>query len=205
MTLQKGSSLKFFWVIPSFLCGYFVASFVDLSHLSHWASQSLLMKDPIDAKVKVAEKPVELPKPKFEFYTLLAKSERRPSSTSKPISTVSTEKTPQSSSQIAIAAAPKSVDKPLVAENKLVKPTLKENETYWLQLASFKARNDAEKMKVALILKGFDVTVANTSLAQGGWFRVLVGPYQSKSEAEKTQLAIANQEHIKGMVRKWNA
>lgn len=205
MILQKGSSLKFFWVIPSFLCGYFVASFFDLSHLSHWASQSLLMKDPIDSKLKVAEKPADLPKPKFEFYTLLAKSESKLSSTSRPVSKASIEPTsPPPISQVAIAAT-KPVEKPLVTESKLLKPTLKENEAYWLQLASFKAKNDAERMKVALILKGFDVTVASTSLAQGAWFRVLVGPYQSKSEAEKTQLAIASQEHIKGMVRKWNA
>lgn len=216
MILRKSSSFKFFWLIPSFFCGYLVASFLDLSHFAQWAYQGIFMKSALNPNIKIAEKPPELPKPKFEFYTMLAKSEK-PTLLNPPQLRVPPPGPPSShenqiksqvaslSKEIEKASIAKETEKALIADKKISNSLPRDNDRYWLQVASFKVKNDAERMKAALILKGFDVTITNTSFSQGGWFRVLIGPYQTKGEAEKIQLAVANQEHIKGMVRKWDA
>ncbi|WP_019218251.1 SPOR domain-containing protein [Legionella tunisiensis] len=75
-------------------------------------------------------------------------------------------------------------------------------ESYLLQLASFKNKQEAERLKAALTLKGFDVHVAMSSQQQGNWFRVILGPFHSRGDAEKARMSIARSERITGMIRK---
>jgi cell division protein FtsN len=71
-----------------------------------------------------------------------------------------------------------------------------------VQVASFKARQDAEHMKGLLILKGFEVTVAPISTpTQGNWFRVIIGPYPNRVLALKAQGILAKTQRLRGMVR----
>ncbi|MGM9454864.1 SPOR domain-containing protein [Legionella bozemanae] len=72
---------------------------------------------------------------------------------------------------------------------------------FLVQVASFKARKDAEQMKGTLILKGFSVYIIPVSHAtKGNWFRVVVGPYPNRALAQQAQMVLARNEHLNGMV-----
>jgi cell division protein FtsN len=188
----SSSTKSLFWMLTSFLCGYLTAAVFDFASLSSWVRANLLTKQNKEkAKVHVVAKQAELPpKPKFEFYTLLAKDKGALVPLKQP--TASEQMKPKTL-QTATAAVSES-SAPL-AENS-------SKESYLIQIASFKNRQDAEHMKAELTLKGFDVRIVNTSQQQGNWFRVIVGPFNSRLSAEKAQLALMQSEHIKGMIRK---
>jgi cell division protein FtsN len=181
-------SKQLFWVFTSFLCGYLTAAVFDFASLSSWIKTNLLMKQAKEkVKVQHVAKQVELPKPKFEFYTLLAKDH----------SPVPLNQSVASAQQKPVAAAAQT-------STAAVPPVLRKSdkESYVIQIASFKSRQDAERMKAMLTLKGFDVSIVSISQQQGNWFRVIVGPFSSQLAAEKVQLALSQSERIKGMIRK---
>ena len=170
-------------ILVSFFFGYLTASFMDLDKLGHWINTQLLTEHEVKpvAAPAVAAVPT---KPKFEFYTLLA-NEKGPSSA--PTASVpAPSQTAAVPAQVAVAkaAAPQATTGP-----------------YVVQVASFKARADAEQMKGLLTLKGFDVEVVPLVQAQGNWFRVVVGPYLNKETAQKAQITLAKTERLNGMVR----
>ncbi len=72
---------QFLVIIVTFLFGYITASFLDVQTISQWVNtQVLAQHDDEKAPTKVAQEHKQVPpKPKFEFYTLLA-NERGPAS-----------------------------------------------------------------------------------------------------------------------------
>lgn len=91
---------------------------------------------------------------------------------------------------------------PKVVTAKPIAPTPPKSGTFVVQVAAFKARNDAEHMKGLLILKGFEVSVIPSNTAsQGLWFRVVIGPYPNRVLAQKAQVILAKTERLNGMVR----
>ncbi|MDI9817934.1 MULTISPECIES: SPOR domain-containing protein [unclassified Legionella] len=208
-TRQKNSTPRqFFWVLASFLCGYLTASIFDFNSVNHWVHQNILAKEEPQPKAKEIARQKELPKPKFEFYTLLTKDHRASVPLPKPVLTTPAQlvEKPQNGTPAAVVTAnpvatvstAPPISKPLLSPGK-------QKESYLVQLASFKSNHDAERLKAALILKGFDVRIAVAPPQQGGWFRVILGPYTSRLEAEKIQVEVARSEHLKGMVRKLDA
>ncbi len=148
------------------------------------------------------------PKPKFEFYTLLEKGEKAtpktaPANKSAPATQQTAPVTTAAiTSQAAVQQARSSHHPELVkvAEGKPLPPVSKSN--YIIQVASFKARQDADRMKGLLILKGFAVTVVPVATPnKGNWFRVLVGPYPNRELAKNAQFMLARNEHLNGMIR----
>ena len=62
-----------------------------------------------------------------------------------------------------------------------------ESAAYLLQAASFRHRDDADAMRARLLLEGMQVAVNAVPRPGGGtWHRVLVGPFESKREMERT-------------------
>ena len=54
---------------------------------------------------------------------------------------------------------------------------------YLLQAGSFRKQDEADALRAELILAGFAATTSEVSLVgEDRWFRVLVGPYTSRSE-----------------------
>ncbi|WP_347252443.1 SPOR domain-containing protein [Legionella sp.] len=212
---QKSSAPKqLFWMLASFLSGYLAATVFDFTSLSSWVRTNILAHTNEKPAVKVAAKEPQVPKPKFEFYTLLAKDGSTPSPALRAV--VPAQPKPVTQSAPAIGNAPitpiKQVGVPskqpgavAVVESKPVASASASKDTYQIQIASFKKRQDAEHMKAALTLKGFDISVVPVSQPQGTWFRVIVGPFGSRTAAEKAQLTLAQSEHIKGMIRKMDA
>lgn len=212
-------------VIVTFLLGYLTASVVDIQTISHWMNTQVLAHheakpEPVKSTPQHAQVP---PKPKFEFYTLLA-NEKVPGSAqagsgatvnSKRDAVTKTAASPTnltsqtqqvSASAIAVAksnkekAQPPSAQVVKVAAGKPLMPIQKATRKYVLQVAAFKARQDAEHMKGMLILKGYSVNIVPVSHARGNWFRVVIGPYSNISLAHKAQMDVAKTERLKGMI-----
>ncbi len=114
----------------------------------------------------VAAKTIEkIPKPKFDFYTMLpeVKVEQPRSPSAAPIPK------PQ-------PATVANVSKPMHSTN------------YRLQLASFKSFHEADAMKARLALAGFTVEIQSAKLDNGTvWYRVQTPPLGSQQAALKMQ------------------
>ncbi len=206
---NSSSPKQLFWLLATFLCGYLAATVFDFTSLSSWVNTNILTKKKLGKpQAQVVAKEPDLPKPKFEFYTLLAKDRRNATQTQLakiqpdllPIKPQSPQSPTVAAKPVTTASmAPKS---PVVADGKPVAQNSATKDSYLIQLAAFKNRQDAEHMKAALTLKGFDVQVVTSSPQHGNWFRVIAGPFSSRAVAEKAQISLAQNERIKGMIRR---
>jgi cell division protein FtsN len=206
-------------IVVTFLLGYFTATIMDVQKLSQWINSEILAEhDPVKQPVKSAEqKQQAIPKPKFEFYTLLA-NEKGVSQTSNRQGNPqqiaqSTDNNQQQTVNKSISNAANDSVKAVGADanNRVVQVSearpvdnqqaMNRRGTYAVQVASFKTRQDAENMKAKLILKGYDVSVVPVSQPQGNWFRVVVGPYPDKSAAQSARINLAKTERLNGMIR----
>jgi cell division protein FtsN len=78
-------------------------------------------------------------------------------------------------------------------------------ESYLIQVGSFRSAHEAERMKASLVMKGFNVAVSTATQNSINWYRVIIGPFSSREQAQTAQQAFARSEHIVGMVRKMDA
>lgn len=118
-----------------------------------------------------------------------------------PVASSSTPTTRMAANQAPRIVPTQQLNRVPVASAKPVTP-LPSQANYIVQVASFKARNDAEHMKGLLILKGFEVNVMPvTTPNQGNWFRVVIGPYPNRALAQKAQIILSKTERLNGMVR----
>ncbi|MDP3267761.1 MAG: SPOR domain-containing protein [Legionella sp.] len=207
--------------LVSFLLGYLTASIFDMQTISTWMNKQVLAHNETQPQPVKKEQPhAQLPpKPKFEFYTLLA-NEKGPSSNShtnrgtapasngNPTQTASTHAVTSAVTNAHPIVTPKTTTaspvkvteaQPINAAQP--KTTTPNKGTYLIQVASFKTRQDAEHMKGLLILKGFNVTVVPVSQPGGNWFRVIIGPYSNRELAQKAQVTLARTERLNGMIR----
>ncbi|EHL32869.1 SPOR domain-containing protein [Legionella drancourtii] len=210
---------QFLVITITFLLGYFTATVFDIETITHWVNSQVLAhqeankapsKPPAQRQVAVP------PKPKFEFYTLLTNekvpnsekaSTAQASSTHTATNTTAVNAAMQTAINTAATSAVK-VTTPRVPQPSAVKtvdakpiaPTAGRG-AYSVQVASFKARQDAEHMKGLLTLKGFNVSVVPINHAHRGvWFRVVVGPYANRTLAQKAQIDLARNERLRGML-----
>lgn len=217
---QRGSILSQFMVLMvTFFLGYLAACFFDSAALSNWVNAQLAhhQEQKPDIPVKQAQ-PAVAAKPKFEFYTLLANEKVAGSAQTGANANANAAvgraveasvaasnnqvHTAQNASNPAAAINP---HPPVELSAKVVERRLQERVTsarggFAVQVASFKARRDAEHMKGMLTLKGFHVSVVPVTQAQGIWYRVVVGPYANRNLAQKAQFSLDRNERIRGMV-----
>lgn len=59
--------------------------------------------------------------------------------------------------------------------------------TYVLQVGSFRAFADADRMKARLALQGLQSTIQNVTIDDKAWHRVRLGPYTDLRELEQTR------------------
>ncbi|QMT61016.1 SPOR domain-containing protein [Legionella sp. PC997] len=225
---SRGAAPHQFLVITlTFLFGYLTASFLDIETVTKWVNSQVLAHNEIkreSTKQPAAQHAAIPPKPKFEFYTLLA-NEKVPNSqpnansaaslqsaanataatvaaATTPIAANSAVKTTVSVPTGAATTKPNVARLPVAANTiPVAKPATLDKGKYLVQVASFKARRDAEQMKGTLILKGFSVYIIPVSHAtKGNWFRVVVGPYSNRALAQKAQMILAKNERLNGMV-----
>lgn len=237
---RSSASNQFLIIAVTFLLGYFTATVCDIETISRWINTQVLAhhearKAPTKPQAQQqAETP---PKPKFEFYTLLA-NEKVPNSekaatTQQASANTTTSQTTSAATTVAvkatnptvaaqaqttpintaatssavktIASTSKPPQQPVAVKVAGAKPAMPAAATgrgmYSVQVASFKARHDAEHMKGLLTLKGFSVSVIPINHAtRGVWFRVVVGPYANRNLAQRAQMDLARNERLRGMI-----
>jgi cell division protein FtsN len=229
---QRGRLRSLMLALVSFFSGYLVASFVDLGRIVHWAGATKPENSQLEPVPDLASH--HTPKPKLEFYTLLTTNHAVSNSTapSTPavnpiaapvnVTTLVAKSTPAAPSIPTPSLTPHTNDLVLVkktatiASNKqaLVKPVAPKpiiaktsvvKTGYTIQVAALRTRQDAEKMKAAMLLKGLTVSV-NPVMSQGTtWYRVIVGPFVSRVQAEQVQMVLARRDRMNGMIRKMDA
>lgn len=214
---KKNAPHQLIGILASFLCGYLTATVFDYNSLSNWINHNVLAEKPeAQPQAKVAPQRPELPKPKFEFYTLLSKDNRAPGEISHRPSTAPLTKPavqPQPVQPAASLPAPSSIQslpKTLAAEPQKQNPPVIDSNaqttvrqgSYSVQLAAFNKRQDAEHLKATLALKGYNASISTIIHHGTNWFRVVLGPFSTFQEADKAQVAMSRSERIKGIIRK---
>lgn len=186
-------------ILLAFASGYITASIFDADSLRLWFNRSLQhLKSPPREGTHAVHQTAELPKPKFEFYTLLSK-ERSGSLNSNSLPSAH----PLPSAEV------REMSKAIQAKVKEASPLPPIAQTksrhYDVQLASYNKKSDAERLKATLLLKDFEAHIQQIDRPNGHWFRVVIGPFASMKDAEKAQLSIARSEHVMGIIRRLEA
>jgi cell division protein FtsN len=92
------------------------------------------------------------------------------------------------------AVAPPPPTAPVVAS----KPAPAVSDGWFLQVGAFRSRENADRQVQQLVAKGYAASVA--SGAAGGLYRVRVGPFAARDEAERNAARLSSQEGIKSSV-----
>ena len=207
----------------TFVFGYLAASWVDVNQLSHWISSSL-MSSQVAPEAPKPQVEAALAHPKLEFYTLLA-NDSTAHVTANPKTTEIAMNTSQQqfkNNQPSERAKALNLDKPSLpikvasAQKELPPPTLNIDDEssrpvvkvaksvggYAIQVGSFRMLREAQRMKANLVMKGFAAEIATVNQQSTYWYRVMIGPFSSMSQAQQVQLAFSRAEHISGMIRK---
>jgi len=69
----------------------------------------------------------------------------------------------------------------------------KPSEFYLLQAGSFKQREDADRRRAELLLLGLEPNIEETNGDNGRWYRVYLGPFQSRNKLNKARSLTAAQ------------
>ncbi len=68
------------------------------------------------------------------------------------------------------------------------------DELILLQAASFRSREDAERLRAALLLMDLPAATSGITLASGHWYRVTVGPFDSRLQAQRALTRLREQD-----------
>ena len=169
------------WLVLAFVCGYTFAWFYSPVLVATWIQTHFGINQPVE---KSGVELAKLPKPKFEFYTLLTQEKLAQDKIKLP-------------EAVAVPVSPKLAltPSPVVGVND-------KKGLYVLQLASFQRREDAEHMLADLVIRGFEASIKTTTQQGTAWHRVVMGPFPSRLQAEKVQGNIATRERISGIIRR---
>lgn len=88
----------------------------------------------------------------------------------------------------------------VLKEDQKTVPVYQEPKRYIIQIASFKKFADADRLKAQLTLDGLVPSIKTVSSKNQRWYRVFLGPYDSKKVAIKTQREL-EQKHVKSILR----
>ena len=223
---QRGNMLgQLLLVLVVFVAGYLSASLYDLANVRAWVGSHVLANNSTVIITKSGVQQAQLPKPKFEFYTLLA-NEQVAGAASSPTAVLPVKPLPLHASQepaavaiqsskaaalplhaplASVAAVAVTNPAPVVLAEKIPALIANSKESYMVQVGSFKNMQEAERMKASLVMKGFNVKIATSTQQYASWYRVIIGPFASRTQAQQAQLAFAKREHIMGMIRKMDA
>ena len=80
----------------------------------------------------------------------------------------------------------------------------KSDKRYLMQCASFRTRAQAEEMKAKIAFQGLEALIRHSSGSNGDWFRVILGPYESKRYAEKAKHSLRKVNIATCQIWYWN-
>lgn len=163
-----------------------------------------------DVDVKASDKPVPTAQKSAAEAKPAAKPQTtKPAQATKPVQTAKPSQ-PAGAAQTATAGASEP-EKPrfdfyhMLKENEVPVPKVDSSGTqavatppksYILQVASFRKAEDAEQLKVELILLNLDARAESVTVRNGEqWHRVLVGPFDSRSLLSKARSTLISNGH----------
>lgn len=85
-----------------------------------------------------------------------------------------------------------------------VKEQEKSDKRYLMQCASFRTRAQAEEMKAKIAFQGLEALIRHSTGINGDWFRVILGPYESKRDAEKAKHSLRKVNIATCQIWYWN-
>lgn len=85
-----------------------------------------------------------------------------------------------------------------------VKEQEKSDKRYLMQCASFRTRAQAEEMKAKIAFQGLEALIRHSSGSNGEWFRVILGPFESKRDAEKAKHSLRKVNIATCQIWYWN-
>ncbi len=212
---------QFVLVMISFVTGYLSSSIMNINQLGSLLNDNMaIVESPTTAGPAAPTKTVAKNNnsPKLEFYTMLTKEPKG----SVPVGTELAKMVrPNQRDDAPVAPLDLTVAKP---QNLAVKPVEVEaakpimvktpvsmassgtkKTIFVVQLASFHYREQAERHRAKLLLKGFDVKISEARQGDAQLFRVMLGPYANLSEAQKAKVIFQAKEHSSGMIRQMDA
>jgi DedD protein len=127
-----------------------------------------------DVVVIYGEKPASLDPPPAAGSVPAASLQPR------PVTVVPAAATPKPVAKAAQAAPSKAATAPIKAQA----PKKVQADEYWIQAASFASRGRADELKDALAAKGIASLISVKDIDGKSWYRVRIGPYSGKTEAE---------------------
>jgi cell division protein FtsN len=142
------------------------------------------VQPPAAPKAEEPPKHAGVPRPQFQFYSLLPEREvmvsedevdrRAKASSSVPTSPRPAPVTPAGAP--VVAAEPPPAPAPAASEEVLM-----------LQVAAFKARADAESLKAQLALKGMQAGIESANIKGEAYHRVRLGPYRNIEQLQSAR------------------
>lgn len=85
-----------------------------------------------------------------------------------------------------------------------VKEQEKSDKRYLMQCASFRTRAQAEEMKAKIAFQGLEALIRHSTGSNGDWFRVILGPFESKRDAEKAKHSLRKVNIATCQIWYWN-
>ncbi len=128
-------------------------------------------------------------KPKYEFYTLLPESEVVVPPEAVP------EKAPPPPTPAELAKADEARAKAALAGQvppPLPKAVVAASTQFFLQAGSFRKHSDADRVRAQIILLGQSVNVEAGNVRDETWYRVMVGPFNSRDQLSQAQKTLSS-------------
>lgn len=80
----------------------------------------------------------------------------------------------------------------------------KSDKRYLMQCASFRTRAQAEEMKAKIAFQGLEALIRSSTGSNGDWFRVILGPFDTKRDAEKAKHSLRKVNIATCQIWYWN-
>jgi len=150
------------WMVAGVALALFILGLFYLHHhRKHHPTQKVEATKPVKSHSKPVAKAVATKPvketPQFDFYTMLPDMQ---------VGDSDVKQKPVGSEQTAKTNLP---------------------QQYILQAGAFKRLPDADKVRAALILQGFNVQIRAVQVNNVTWQRIIIGPYKTAAEAEQAQ------------------
>ena len=180
------------WLVCGLVIGGFIVFLMNLEPGGDEIKRNKETPKPTNREQPKRSDPAgQVPKPKYDFYTLLPESEViLPPETKQPEPPPSKPVTPEEAAKIDEARAQAALNgevpppPPTVAKAAAVQ--------FFLQAGSFRQQAEADRVRAQIILLGQDVRVESVRVRDEPWYRVLVGPYSSREQLNAAQKTLAN-------------
>lgn len=221
---------QFLLVLISFATGYLSSSIMNINQLGNWMNENLAFGDlniPIakshapatQLASNAADKKV-VATPKLEFYTVLTQNSKvsvpvgtelskmvKPTkvATAQPQIQAKAQVQPQPPKTVEVESAKPIFVQPEVSSTAKASASGTKKTIFVVQLASFRYREQAERLRAKLLMKGFDAKISEARQGNAQLFRVMLGPYANLSEAQKAKVVFQAKEHSSGMIRQMDA